>query len=67
MKDLDPSYDKTYSRWSAEIANFESMTKQIYDWKKENLTKDLKVTTIDCHDKREWYKSTILKFATEDN
>ena len=65
FRELDPSNDAMYSRWSQDIAQFESKTKEIYAWKKENLTKELKVKTIDCHDERHWYKSTILDFMTD--
>lgn len=48
--------DRYMDRWSVEIAQFESKTKDIFSWK-STLTPN---TVVDAHDKTVWNKSTIL-------
>jgi hypothetical protein len=48
--------DKYADRWSVEIAQFETKTKEIWEWKATLAVNQV----IDAHDKTVWNKSTIL-------
>jgi hypothetical protein len=49
--------DKSYDRWSVEIAEFETKTKELWEWK-STLTAN---STVDAHDKTVWNKATIFE------
>jgi hypothetical protein len=49
--------DRYIDRWSAEIAQFETKTKDLFEWK-ETLTVG---SPVDVHDKSIWNRSTILE------
>jgi len=49
--------DRYLDRWSVEIAQFESKTKESYEWKK---TVEVG-TLIDCHDKTSWNNAHIME------
>lgn len=48
--------DRYIDRWSVEIAQYETKTKELFEWK-NTLTSN---TVVDAHDKTVWNKSTIL-------
>lgn len=50
------SVDKFTDRWSVEIAQFESKTKESWEWKKTIQVNQI----VDAHDKTVWNKSTVL-------
>ncbi len=48
--------DRYLDRWSVDIAQFESKTKELFQWKSTLQVKQ----QVDGHDKSSWNKSTIL-------
>ena len=58
---INAGYDGTVSRWSTFIAQFESKTKDDYEWRKKYLVNPSNLFNVDCHDKRNWFGSSILK------
>ncbi len=48
--------DRYLDRWSVEIAQFETKTKEVSEWKKTVAVG----TLVDCNDKTTWNKSTVL-------
>ena len=53
--------DRYLDRWSVEMAQFETKTKDLFEWKKNLKVGDL----VDANDKATWNKSTILELKTE--
>jgi len=53
--------DRRVSRWSVEVAPFESKTKELFEWKSSLKEGDL----VDANDKSVWNKSTIFKVDEE--
>ena len=53
--------DRRVSRWSIEVAPFESKTKELFEWKASLKEGDF----VDAHDKASWNKSTIFKIDEE--
>lgn len=53
--------DRRVSRWSVEVAPFESKTKDLFAWKSTLKEGDY----IDANDKSVWNKSTIFKIEEE--
>lgn len=51
------SADRYLDRWSVEIAQFETKTKETFDWKKTLEVGSL----IDCNDKTSWNKAHIME------
>lgn len=49
--------DRYLDRWSVEIAQFESKTKELWEWRATLAPNSV----IDAHDKTVWTKSTILE------
>lgn len=49
--------DRYLDRWSVEIAQFETKTKELFEWKKTVAVG----TLVDAHDKTTWNKSTVLE------
>jgi hypothetical protein len=48
--------DRYLDRWSVEIAQFESKTKEMFEWKNTVAVG----TLVDANDKTTWNKSTVL-------
>lgn len=48
--------DRYLDRWSVEIAQFETKTKELFEWKKTVQVGSL----LDANDKTTWNKSTVL-------
>ena len=48
---INADYDNTISRWSTFIAQFETKTKEDYEWRKQNLVDCKQFFNVDCHDK----------------
>lgn len=48
--------DRYLDRWSVEIAQYESKTKELFEWKQTVQVG----TLVDAHDKTVWNKSTVL-------
>ena len=60
-------FDRDIERWSTEIAQFETHTKDDYAWRRENLVApNLVDVLVDCHDGFRWEESTIFN-VTESN
>lgn len=55
------SVDKNYDRWSVEIAEFETKTKELWEWKKTLVNG----STVDAHDKTVWNKATIFEIKEQ--
>jgi len=53
--------DRYIDRWSLEIAQFESKTKETFEWRKTLEVNSL----VDAHDKSVWNKSTILEIKEQ--
>lgn len=53
--------DKTYDRWSVEIAEFETKTKEIWEWKSTLAAN----AQVDAHDKSVWNKATIFEIKEQ--
>lgn len=49
--------DRYLDRWSVEIAQFETKTKELFEWKKTVAAG----TLVDANDKTTWCKSTVLE------
>lgn len=49
-------------RWSIEIAQFETKTKEIFEWKKTVAVG----TLIDCNDKTTWNKAHIMELKEQE-
>lgn len=59
--DLPTDWDADYDRWSTDLAEFETKTKEDYAWRNENLANpDLKDFILDMHDKFKWEEGTIF-------
>ena len=58
---INQEYDGTLSRWSTFIAQYESKTKEDYEWRKTKLVDAENLYNVDCHDKQHWFGSSILK------
>lgn len=59
-------YDRKVTRWSTDIALFESKTKEDYAWRHEQVAKAVAYSfEAEVHDKSTWNKSTIIDFRTE--
>lgn len=54
------SFDRKISRWSSDLAPFESKTKEDYEWRRQNLV-NAKDFECDAHDKNKWEKATIFE------
>jgi hypothetical protein len=52
------AYDCRVERYAAEIAQFESKTKDDYEWKRTSIAEWMEV---DAHDKFSWNKATLVK------
>jgi hypothetical protein len=48
--------DRYIDRWSVEIAQYETKTKELFEWKNTLVAN----AVVDAHDKTVWNKSTIL-------
>lgn len=57
-------YDGRINRWSTELAQFESKTKQDYEWRRDKLAMGAKDFECEVHDKSTWNKSTILEIKS---
>jgi hypothetical protein len=56
------SADRYLDRWSVEIAQFETKTKEVFEWKKT-----VEVGTyIDCNDKTSWNKAHIMELKDQE-
>ena len=59
--ELTVDYDHDLERWSTDIAEFESRTKEDYAWRREHLNReDLADYIVDVHDKFKWEEGTIF-------
>ena len=52
-------FDRTINRWSYDLAPFESMTKEDYEWK-ATLETSTEEVVVDCHDKLKWEEATLV-------
>lgn len=59
---MPPKFDVELDRWSYNLAPFESVTKELYDWKRENFKPgEMANFVIDCKDERNnWLEATLL-------
>ena len=58
--DLTSDFDCDLPAWSVEIAQFESHTKNDYEWRRNLFKPDALDVVIDCHDKFKWEEATIF-------
>ncbi len=59
-------YDKKVSRWSTDLAPFESKTLEDYAWRHEFVAKAVPYEfEAEVHDKSSWNKSTIIDFRID--
>lgn len=65
---LPPNFDHDLDRWSINIAEFETKTKEDYEWRKtwakEGSSMDCEV---DMHDFYKWEEGTIFDIALEEH
>ena len=52
-------FDRTINRWSYDLAPFEAMTKEDYEWK-ATLETSTEEFVVDCHDKLKWEEATVV-------
>jgi hypothetical protein len=54
--------DKTFDRWSVEVAPFESKTKESWEWRSSLVVG----SEVDAYDRTSWCRSTILELKEVD-
>ena len=57
-------YDRAIDRWSSDVAQFESKTKEDYEWRRQFLV-NAENFECDMHDKATWNKGTIFNIETK--
>lgn len=53
-------YDGRMDRWSTDLVQFETKTKEDYEWRRQNLV-NATMLEVDVHDKSSWNKATIFE------
>lgn len=61
--DVISNYDCRISRWSFEVAPFETKSKELHEWRANELANNEGLVCI-AHDNIKWYKSTILEYKS---
>jgi len=65
--ELPSDYDCDLPSWSVEIAQFESHSKEDYDWKRSIFKADSADLVVDCHDKIRWEEATVFNVREDDS
>ena len=62
---MPTEYDTDVDRWSLEIAQFESQTKEDYEWRRTWASTATREFIVDGLDKLNWEESTIFTISEE--
>lgn len=65
IPDLPPNYDLDIDRWSINLAQFESRTKEDYEWRRSFASEDTENFLVDMHDLFKWEEGTIFDISVD--
>ena len=64
--ELPADFDRDVERWSTDLAQFETHTKEDYAWRRANLTdRDMRDFVCDCHDGFKWEEATAFNILND--
>ena len=66
IPELPPQYDLTIDRWSINLSQFESKTKEDYEWRRSWASEESTNIELDVHDHYKWEEGTIFDISVED-
>mmetsp|Transcript_399 Transcript_399/g.581 ORF Transcript_399/g.581 Transcript_399/m.581 type:complete len:113 (+) Transcript_399:394-732(+) len=62
---MPEEFDTDIDRWSLDVAQFESHTKEDYEWRRTWANVEDKNFLVDCHDKFKWEEATIFDISED--